>query len=105
MKNKPTKRYLRGKKSYENAMQHWEGKFPAFKELSLKDKRFWWKEDFAPTQTTETKRYQVALKTSKGELILTNNFCTESSAKAWECSLSPEIRERTRIRCSNIQNP
>lgn len=49
MKNKPTKRYLRGKRSYENAMRHWEGKFPAFKELSLKDKRFWWKEEFEST--------------------------------------------------------
>lgn len=44
MKNKTTKRYLRGKKSYENAMIHWKGRVPEFKNLSIKEQRFWWKE-------------------------------------------------------------
>lgn len=41
MKNKITKRYLRGKKSYDWAMRHWKGQSLAFKNLTLKEQRYW----------------------------------------------------------------
>ena len=49
MKNRPTKKYLRGKKSYENAMIHWSGKFPPFKQLTIKDQNYWSQDGVNPS--------------------------------------------------------
>jgi hypothetical protein len=44
---KVNKKYLKGKRSYENAMQCWSGEVPPFKTLSKKD-RDWWSSDIKP---------------------------------------------------------